>query len=262
MRVISVVFCGVVVIGGRVWTAELSNLNQKGRGMEEWKEGGIMRLEEVEDGLPDLDGEHGGIEGIQGGSGGIFGGRDGGPSCARFLVAIPVPIAVVPVGQSGEISFAGATADTDGGCGIDAFSPGGLTGATGGVDAGIDAFDLAAPASRAGYTGSHGVWCVVCGVWCIGGVSVAREPSLRRQKEWREEEEKRRGEERRGGEGRGKARSVKRSAACDSCYIITRTPGRWRSTIYREVRGLNPRQYGILAEPDPLTCVLEFSCSF
>ena len=164
MGVVSGDFCGIVVVGGWVRSGEMSNLNQKGRGMEEREEGGIMRLEEIEDGLPDLDGEHGRIEGIEGGSGGIFGGRNGGPSRARFLVAVPVPIAVVSVGQSGEISFAGATAEADGGCGIDAFSTGGFTGATGGVDAGIDAFDLAAPAPRAGYTGSHGV-CVSVWWW-------------------------------------------------------------------------------------------------
>ena len=164
MRVVSGVFCGivvvVVVVGGR--TGELSNLNQEGRGMEERKEGGIMRLEEIEDGLPDLDGEHGGIEGIQGRPRRIFGSGNGGSSRARFLVAVPVAIAVVPVGQSGDISFAGTAADTDGGSGIDAFSTGGLAGATGGVDTGIDAFDLAAPAARAGYTGSHCVFVCLC----------------------------------------------------------------------------------------------------
>ena len=125
--------------------------------MEERKQGRRMGLEEIKDGFPDPNGQNRRVQRIEGILGRILdGGRDGFPRALSFG-AIPISIAILPVDQCGNISFAGARADSNGRGGIGTISTGGFAGATGGIDTGIDAFDLASTASGAGYTGAHGV---------------------------------------------------------------------------------------------------------
>ncbi|KAL5358428.1 hypothetical protein BJX96DRAFT_146604 [Aspergillus floccosus] len=136
---------------------QLSNLAHEGGGMEEGQEGGKVRLEEIEDGLPDLDGQDGRIQHVQRRFGGIFGGgRDAdGLSGALSLGTVPVAIAIVAIGHGGNVAFGGG-ADADGRGGVDTFTTGGFAGATGGIDAGVDTFDLAATAASASDARAHG----------------------------------------------------------------------------------------------------------
>lgn len=135
----------------------LSNLDQEGSGVEEGQQGRKMGLEQIKHSLPDLDGQNRRVQCIKGILGGIFGGRRDGFPRTLSLGTIPISIAVLPVDQRGNISFAGARADANGRGGIDTVSTGGFAGATGGIDAGVDAFNLASTASGAGYTGAHDV---------------------------------------------------------------------------------------------------------
>lgn len=113
-----------------------------------------MRLEEIEDGFPDLSRENGGVERIKTSLGAGTGAREAGYFArAHSFRTVPVAIPVLAVHQGLQISF--GAAHTDGGSRVDAFSAGGFAGAAGGVDAGIDALDLTAPASSAGDAGPH-----------------------------------------------------------------------------------------------------------
>lgn len=117
-----------------------------------------MRLEKIKDCLPDLDGQHGRVEHLQRGFGGIFGrGRRhaDGLAGALSLGAIPIAVAILPIGHGGNVSFGRTTAHADGRGRIYTFSTGRLACATGGVNTGIDAFYLAPSAPSASYTRSH-----------------------------------------------------------------------------------------------------------
>lgn len=152
---------------------QLSNLIHERGGMEKGQQRRIVRLKEVEDGLPDLDGEHGGIQRVEGGLGCILGrgrGNSDGLSGAMSLRAIPVTIAILPIPHRSDVPFRGACPHPKGRRRIDAFTAGGFAGAASGIDTGIDTFDLAATAAGAGDAGSH-----------VGGKIRAREtggPSL------------------------------------------------------------------------------------
>ena len=109
-----------------------------------------MRLEEIEDSLPDLEGQDGRVQCIERGPGSILG-RGRGPdglAGALALGAVPIAIAVLAIGEGGKISF--GTADADSRRRINTVSTGRLAGATGSVDPGVDALDFTSAAARAG----------------------------------------------------------------------------------------------------------------
>ena len=137
---------------------QLTDLTQEGGRVEKGQDGREMGLKQIEQGLPGLRGEDGGVEEIDVGLGGIL---DAGAGAthrlprARSFGTIPFPIAVITIGGGRDVAFRRPSADAGRGCGIETVSVRGRACPTGAVDAGIDAFDLASPAAGAGDAGTH-----------------------------------------------------------------------------------------------------------
>lgn len=142
--------------GGRIRRRELSEVAEKGGGVEERKEGCKVRLKEVDGGLPRLQGEDRRVQGLDMGLGGVLrGGHTNGPARPLPLGTVPFRIAILPVGHGADVSFRSTAASANGRCGIDTFAAGGLARATSRVNTGVDAFDLAPAAAGAGNARPH-----------------------------------------------------------------------------------------------------------
>ncbi|KMU80754.1 hypothetical protein CIHG_03057 [Coccidioides immitis H538.4] len=121
-----------------------------------------MKLEQIEQALPDFDSEKGRVEdGLVAVRPPVSVSCTGGCRMCRLsralpLWALPVAVPLLSISHCGKVSLGSSGAGgADCRCGIDALSARGLAGAAGGVDTRIDAFDLAPPAAGASNARAH-----------------------------------------------------------------------------------------------------------